>query len=243
MFYIIRLVLYVRSYEGILSMSLDHAILGFLKDRPRSGYDLKNVFDMTVRHFWPADQSQIYRTLSRLAEHGWVETEIIKRDRRLDQKIYHLTQKGDEELLRWLKNPTSVKTVRLPKLIQIFFASYLPDDDAIRCFERFVDFYRRSLAGLQELPQKGQAYKDKNPHLCVEDYYFRMLTLEYGIRLAETSLQWGEEVLARLKQGDHLKGNLDEDSLDQSKSTRGAGKHTGPRREIPSGSKRGRSRK
>ena len=45
-------------------MSLDHAILGFLNYKPLSGYDLKKVFDSSVRHFWYADQSQIYRTLS-----------------------------------------------------------------------------------------------------------------------------------------------------------------------------------
>jgi PadR family transcriptional regulator AphA len=49
-------------------MSLDHAILGFLSYSPFTGYDLKKFFDQSVRHFWLADQSQIYRTLSRLNE-------------------------------------------------------------------------------------------------------------------------------------------------------------------------------
>lgn len=211
-------------------MSLEHAILGFLKDRPRSGYDLKTVFDMTVRHFWPADQSQIYRTLARLAERGWIETEVIKQDRRLDQKIYHLTGKGNEEFLGWLKTPMSIKTVRLPKLIQIFFASYLSDEDAIKCFERFVDYYRRTIDAYHELPQKGQSYRSKNPSLKVKDYYFRMLTLEYGIRLAETSLAWGEEVLARLKRGDHLKENFNVNTRNNRASTRSAKRRKNSRR-------------
>ena len=62
-------------------MSLEYAILGFLNYRPLSGYDLKKVFDNSVRHFWPADQSQIYRTLARLAEQGYVEQEIVSRPR------------------------------------------------------------------------------------------------------------------------------------------------------------------
>ena len=215
-------------------MSLEHAILGFLKDRPRSGYDLKTVFDMTVRHFWPADQSQIYRTLARLADQGWIETEIIKQKRRLDQKIYHLTKKGNEELLRWLKTPLAIKTVRLPKLIQIFFASYLSDDDAVKCFERFVDFYRRTIEDLHGLPQQGQTYRSRNSPLKAKDYYFRMLTLEYGIRLAETSLKWGEEVLCRLKRGDHLNGNLNEIFRDQRKSPPGVWKYKGSGRGVRS---------
>ena len=48
-------------------MSLEHAILGFLNARARSGYDLKTrCFDVEAKAFWSADQAQIYRTLERL---------------------------------------------------------------------------------------------------------------------------------------------------------------------------------
>ena len=46
-------------------MSLEYAILGFLSYKPFSGYEMKKAFDNSVRHFWYADQSQIYRTLAR----------------------------------------------------------------------------------------------------------------------------------------------------------------------------------
>ena len=54
------------DYES--AMSLDHAILGFLALEPMSGYDLKRVFDQSVQHFWPATQSQIYRSLGKMAD-------------------------------------------------------------------------------------------------------------------------------------------------------------------------------
>ena len=69
-------------------MSLEHAILGFLNYRPFSGYDLKKIFDTSVRHFWPADQSQIYRTLSRLEENGFAEMEVVEQEDRPDQPGY-----------------------------------------------------------------------------------------------------------------------------------------------------------
>jgi PadR family transcriptional regulator, regulatory protein AphA len=203
-------------------MSLEHAILGFLKDRPRTGYDLKTVFDMTVSHFWPADQSQIYRTLARLAEDGWIETEVVKQDQRLDRKIYHITSKGSEELLRWLTAPVSAKTMRLPKMIQIFFSGFLPEDEKLKGFERFVEFYRRSIAEMQALPERGYAYRRRNPALPDKDIFFRMLPLEYGLRLAETSLKWGEDVVARLKRGDHLKWKLAENPQSKQKRARRA---------------------
>jgi len=59
-------------------MSLEFAILGFLNYQPYTGYDLKKIFDTSIRHFWPADQSQIYRTLARLTEQGLAEMEKIE---------------------------------------------------------------------------------------------------------------------------------------------------------------------
>ncbi len=62
-------------------MSLEYAILGFLNYHPYTGYDLKKIFDTSVRHFWPADQSQIYRTLARLTEIGFAEMEKVPQNR------------------------------------------------------------------------------------------------------------------------------------------------------------------
>ncbi len=61
-------------------MSLKHAILGFLSFKPLSGYDLKKAFDKSVHHFWPANQSQIYRTLSQMTDEGLIEKEVIERE-------------------------------------------------------------------------------------------------------------------------------------------------------------------
>ncbi len=81
-------------------MSLEHAILGFLNYHPYSGYDLKKIFDTSVQHFWPADQSQIYRTLNRLTEQGYAQVEKVDQENRPDRKVYHITADGRAELLQ-----------------------------------------------------------------------------------------------------------------------------------------------
>jgi len=41
---------------------LKHAILGFLKYKPSTGYEIKQTMDKSTGHFWHAKQSQIYTT-------------------------------------------------------------------------------------------------------------------------------------------------------------------------------------
>ena len=119
-------------------MSLEYAILGFLNYRPLSGYDLKKVFDNSVRHFWPADQSQIYRTLAKLAEQGYVEQEIVRGLDRPDRKEYRITPAGQEALRTWLTNPLPSQDLRIAELIQVFFAGQLSDQQALALFERLA---------------------------------------------------------------------------------------------------------
>ena len=85
-------------------MSLNHAILGFLRYGPQTGYDLKKVFDVSVRHFWPAQQSQIYQSLGKLTEDGLIECEVVPQTDRPNRKLFHITQEGQAELLRWLQS-------------------------------------------------------------------------------------------------------------------------------------------
>lgn len=52
-------------------MSLEHILLGLLRE-PASGYDLKKLFDERIDYFWAAELSQIYPTLKRLEQRGWI---------------------------------------------------------------------------------------------------------------------------------------------------------------------------
>lgn len=185
-------------------MSLDHAILGFLQYKPLSGYDLKAVFDDSVRHFWPADQSQIYRTLSKLADNGWLEVEVIEQNERPDRKVYHITESGRDELMRWLTSPIPEKRHRFTELVQVFFAGHLPDDEVMSMFQRFADHFREVIAHLEALPC-GES-KHGADLLPDRDRFLMMLTLDYGITNAKANLEWVERAIARLKNGEFMKG-------------------------------------
>ncbi len=181
-------------------MSLEYAILGFLNYSPLSGYDLKKVFDNSVRHFWPADQSQIYRTLGKLAEQGYVEQEIVRGLDRPDRKEYRITPVGREALRAWLLTPLASQDVRIAALIQVFFAGQLADEQAIALFERLAADARAVLAVYDRIPQA--AGTDDPATGPPRERFFWQLTLDYGGMSARADLVWLEQVIARLKAGE-----------------------------------------
>jgi DNA-binding PadR family transcriptional regulator len=179
-------------------MPLEHAILGFLTYQPLSGYDLKKFFDESVRHFWSATQSQIYRTLARMAETGWVDMEHIEQDDRPDRKVYHITDSGQDELLQWLTTPPNQTAVRNLWLAQVFFAHPLPDDKIFALFEEHADMLRHKLElfrnGVQKVVERRFAEVGSKRSRRLWQF-----TLDYGIAHLEWELQWVENALKDLQ--------------------------------------------
>lgn len=113
-------------------MSLQIGILGFLSMKPLSGYDLKRLFDMSAAYFWPADQSQIYRTLKKLTEDGFVKLQGSSRGLTVDKKVYEITPKGDNLLLDLVANPNEADFIsRLPQIMQLFFSGVLSIEEQL----------------------------------------------------------------------------------------------------------------
>lgn len=180
-------------------MSLDFAILGFLNYHPYTGYDLKKIFDTSIRHFWPADQSQIYRTLSRLTDRGFAKVEKVLQEDRPDRKVYHITDDGRAELLRWLAGPPSMGETRSAPLIQVFFSGQLPDEEVLEKFEGFAAAMRAILAGYEQIP--GQIIPYQQEITSPREHFFWLLTLDNGIRNLRANLEWAENVIAQIKAG------------------------------------------
>jgi DNA-binding PadR family transcriptional regulator len=188
-------------------MSLDYAILGFLSYAPLTGYDLKKVFDSSIRHFWFADQSQIYRTLSKLTKDGLAEMEVVEQTERPDRKVYHITSKGREELKSWLAGPIPMENHRSAQLIQVFFAGQLDDEHTIQYFRYATEMIRGILAIYNEIPDILQNRILKEipgiENLDKREQFFWLLTLESGINNMHSSLEWMESVIERLEKKDY----------------------------------------
>jgi PadR family transcriptional regulator, regulatory protein AphA len=175
-------------------MSLPHAILGFLRDRTLTGYDLKTLcFDDSVAHFWPADQAQIYRTLDKLAEEGFVESQVEVQADRPNRKLYAITQAGRDELTRWLSTPQALPVHREPFLIQLFFGSQLDPRKVIDLLRQKRDAHQSQLERFRAIEQ----HTFSTPNLSTERLLQRA-TLELGIRNEQMYIDWIDDCLQQL---------------------------------------------
>ncbi|BAZ67664.1 PadR-like family transcriptional regulator [Fischerella sp. NIES-4106] len=167
-------------------MSLAYAIMGLLQEEQRTGYELKtSCFDQCIAHLWPADQAQIYRTLDKLLEQGWINCTVEIQCDRPNRKIYSVTEVGKAELIRWLQSPQPLPTFREPLLIQLFFATQLSNEAIVQLLEHQLAAHIEKLTECEKtnLPVLGDKYASR-------EQIMQRLALELVLRREQTYIDW-----------------------------------------------------
>jgi DNA-binding PadR family transcriptional regulator len=164
-----------------------YVILGFVRNEPRSGYEIKAVVDNSTRFFWAASYGQIYPELKRLAEAGLITGSDSPTGGR-KRTIYEITADGEEELRAWLRQEPETFEMRDEGLLKLFFADALPREEALAILR---SMRARRLAvnkQLQELEQMKGELDDPYP----------MIVLHGGLEFTEWFADWCERMEARL---------------------------------------------
>src|SRR5512140_3306018 len=85
-------------------MSVRHAILSLLSQRPRHGYELRAAFEAVVGGDvnWEVKPAQIYTTLERLEQAGQVKcASDLGEGEEPSRRVYAITDTGRAELKEW----------------------------------------------------------------------------------------------------------------------------------------------
>lgn len=169
-----------------------YAILGLLIRQPTSRYELAQLVERTIAHFWTIAKSQVYRELDRLETLGYVHGTHVHQKRLPDKRVYALTPAGELAFDAWLQVPDAERThFRSAYLVKVFFANRMPS-------RTFVELLRRYRDGNQLWRQEIDlvlAQLSGNP----EAAHMRA-TAELGAKIAEAMVAWADGELRRAEE-------------------------------------------
>jgi DNA-binding PadR family transcriptional regulator len=86
-------------------MSLRFTLLGLLALEPASGYDLKRTIERSTYFIWNATGPQIYSTLRKLREDGYITSEALPQTGKPDKEIHTITPDGRGALQDFMNEP------------------------------------------------------------------------------------------------------------------------------------------
>lgn len=195
-------------------MSLKYALLGFLNHSSMTGYDLKQHFDQSIRHFWSANLSQMYPTLSQMEKDGLLTMVVEYQEKHPPRKVYRITEAGRRELKQWLAEPIGLPSLRIPFLVKVFFGGYLEKEEMIALLR---DHFLHHRGLLDRYLQIREEMKDHVMSKGMErELFFGNLTLEAGIKIEQAWIDWLEESITNIEEmnGGGVRGGVLTDQRD-----------------------------
>ena len=165
-------------------------ILGMIRLGKRTGYEIKQIVDVSARFFWTASYGQIYPELKRLEANGLIRGEADPAGGRA-RTVYSLTPAGELALDAWLDTGGDlVWELRDEGLLKLFFSEGR-DPEALR--EHMRAARRRSEEVAERLralaPEAGLDGAEPGP----------MLVLRFGIEFNEWLARWWAEAEAEAR--------------------------------------------
>ncbi|MHB9755556.1 PadR family transcriptional regulator [Streptomyces sp. BYX5S] len=174
-------------------MSLPHAILTALLEKPSSGLELTRRFDKSIGYFWSATHQQIYRELGKLEREGLIRALPTETPARGQKKEYEVLPEGRAELARWTAAPHDPKPMRDPLPLRLRAAAVVGTAGITEDLTRHLALHREQLATYQDIEKR-----DFPPEKNSEADRLQHAVLRAGIDLERFWVDWLERTIAEL---------------------------------------------
>ncbi|WP_405816914.1 PadR family transcriptional regulator [Streptomyces sp. NBC_01390] len=176
-------------------MSLPHAILTALLEKPSSGLELTRRFDRSIGYFWSATHQQIYRELGKLEADGHIRALPTEQPTRGQKKSYEVLPAGRAELARWTSASQDPKPYRDTMLLRLRASAVVGTEGIEADLRRHLALHQSQLAEYEEIEKR-----DFQPARDAPQDRLRHLVLRAGIDLETFWTQWLTHALAEFEQ-------------------------------------------
>ncbi|WP_434596866.1 PadR family transcriptional regulator [Streptomyces sp. A5-4] len=175
-------------------MSLPHAILTALLEKPSSGIELTRRFDRSIGYFWSATHQQIYRELGKLEQSGAIRELRRQQPSQGQKKEYEVLPTGRAELAAWVGRIEDPKPMRDALLLRLRAAGVVGTQGLDAEVGRHLTLHRAQLAKYRAIEAR-----DFGPERARPGDRVRHLVLRGGIDLERFWVGWLEDAHRELR--------------------------------------------
>ncbi len=164
-------------------------VLGLLHKQDRSGYELKEVIETRLSHFFGGTFGMIYPLLKKLEKEKLIEKTIIIQEGKPNKNIYKITDEGIEHFNQYLKSELEKDVYKSDFLMRLYFAEYM---DSVDLESLIKDEISNKKAQIKQLEVEHSNWKQGWTE-------YQKLTYEIGIEQYKLSVDILEKFLKKSK--------------------------------------------
>ncbi|MEN1986235.1 MULTISPECIES: PadR family transcriptional regulator [Paenibacillus] len=175
------------------------AILGLLRIKPMSAYELVKFSKESIGLFWNESYGHIHKSIKQLEQEGYVSVvEEAETGRR--KIVYGVTRQGCEQLDSWLALPPEESVIRNELLMKLFVSDE-------RHIPQLIAFLQEELEESERLTAMLAGIKASVPDKESKQAQLWLLTLDYGERYLRMTIEWCQHALESLNRPDRGQEN------------------------------------
>ncbi len=174
------------------------AILGLLRIKPMSAYELVKFSKESIGLFWNESYGHIHKSIKQLEAEGYAEI-VEESDTGRKKIVYGVTSQGREKLDSWLAVSPEEPVMRNELLMKMFVAEE-------RQIPQLIEFLEAELAASEQLSGMLAGIKSSVPAGADRKTQLWLLTLDYGERYLRMTTEWCRHALDTLRQPNEGRG-------------------------------------
>jgi len=133
----------------LMAMKGREIILGILQSGPHTGYEINEILQTRLDHFFDATFGMIYPTLKKLEAEKLVTKQQVSQTDRPNKNIYTITTAGQAVFSKAINEPTSDEILKSDVLMRLYFSQDFPTEQVSEFLQEEIARKEAKLATLQ----------------------------------------------------------------------------------------------
>lgn len=177
-------------------MSLPHAILTSLLEKPCTGAELARRFDKSLGLFWQATHQQIYKELGKMVPAGLIEARGLPTARG-QQRYFEVLEPGRAALQDWCAAQSGPRPIRDELLVRMRAAAVLGTVDITDEMRRHQRLHAETLERYEAID--GRDFPAGAARSAADE--LQLAVLRAGIAYERSWLAWCGQALVDIQKG------------------------------------------
>ena len=171
-------------------MEFEFILLGLIRmHQDITGYELNRMLKIVISEATPVSFSQIYPALKRMHDKGWVTFNEIPIKNRPSKKVYQITEKGNQELQGWLRQPIKSRLDFTTFNLKVVFFPLMDKATILDHIDREIDYLEKNSPRDRGIKTELDYIDDDRFDMSRTEFLWGSI-LNLGVQTADLRLAW-----------------------------------------------------